>query len=146
MKEFRISEETAKKTMKSRVVSQIPMFIFAGAAGVYLAITQNEGPVPHLTLILAITIPVLTIAGYIGMRMGIKSGVKSLMKNIYRLTENEIEWHTPSGKTVIIDYDKIDHFKTQTRGLLIKSKNKRILIPRELDNFNEITGLIRENS
>lgn len=73
MKEFRISEETAKKTMRTQTVSLIPLTIIA-------------------------------FAGYIGIRMGIKNSVKSLMKNIHRLTEKRIEWHTPSGKIIKNDY------------------------------------------
>jgi hypothetical protein len=143
MNEFTFSEETAKKTMRSQAISRLPLIFIAGIAGIYLATIQNE-EFPRLTLVLAITLPILAIAGYIGIRMGIKSGTKSLMKNIYRLTGNGIEWLTPSGRTVIIEYDKIDIYRTITKGLLIKSKNKKILIPREIDNYNEISGLIRE--
>lgn len=143
MKEFTFSEATAKKTMRSQAISRLPMIVIAVIAGIYLATMQNQD-FPLITLVLAITLPILAIAGYIGISMGIKSGTKSLMKNTYRLTGNGIEWLTPSGKTVIIEYDKIDLYKTITKGLLIKSKNKKILIPREIDNFSEISGLIND--
>jgi hypothetical protein len=59
------------------------------------------------------------------------------MQNIYRITDTGIERTTPSGKSLSIDFDKIDLCKSMKKGLFVKAQNQKILIPSGLDNCNE---------
>lgn len=78
----------------------------------------------------------------IGLLIGFKVGTKTLMQNTYHITETGIERTTPAGKTISIDFDKIDLYKSLKKGFFIKSRNQKILIPIGLDSYDEITNLI----
>ena len=142
MKEYRFSEESAKKTIKSRTISRIPIILIAGFGGFYIANHQSKGMVFGNSFVLILTLSIGAIAVALGLLLGIKNGTKTLMKNIYRITETGIERTTPSGKSLKIDFDKIDLHKSMKKGLLIKGQNQQILIPAGLDGYDEISDLI----
>jgi hypothetical protein len=144
MKEYRFSEENAKKTIKSQTISRIPMILIAVLGGLYIANSQNGGAIFENSLVLILTLSLSAVAVTIGLLIGIKNGAKTLMQNTYRISENGIERATPSGKSVNIDFDKIDLHKSLKKGLFIKAQNQKILIPAGLDGYDEITNLILE--
>jgi hypothetical protein len=144
MKEYRFSEESAKKTIKSQAISRIPMILIAFLGGFYIANSQNGGTIFGDSLVLILTVSFSAVAAAIGLLVGIKNGTKTLMQNVYRITETGIERNTPSGQSVKIDFDKIDLHKTLKKGLFIKAQNQKILIPTGLDSYDEISKLILE--
>jgi hypothetical protein len=144
MKEYRFSEENAKKTIKTQTISRVPIMLIAVLGGLYIANSQNGGGIFGNSLVLILTLSISSIAVTIGLLIGIKNGTKTLMQNIYRISETGIERATPSGKSVNIDFDEIDLHKSMKKGLFIKAKNQKILIPAGLDSFSEISNLILE--
>lgn len=144
MKEYRFSEENAKKTIKSQTISRIPMILIAVIGGFYIANFQNGGAIFGDSIVLILTLSISAVAVTIGLLIGIKNGTKTLMQNIYRITDTGIERTTPSGKSVNIDFDKIDLHKSMKKGLFIKAQNQKILIPSGLDDYNDISNLVLE--
>ena len=144
MKEYRFSAENAKKTIKSQTISRIPMILIAAIGGFYIANFQTGGAIFSDSLVLTLTLSISAVAVTIGFLIGIKTGTKTLMQNIYRISETGIERTTSSGKSVSIDFDKIDLHKSMKKGLFIKAQNQKILIPSGLDNYNDISNLILE--
>ncbi len=144
MKEYRFSEENAKKIIKSQTISRIPMILIAVIGGFYIANYQSGGTIFSDSLVLILTLLFSLVAVTIGLLIGIKNGTKTLMQNIYRISEAGIERTTPSGKIVSIAFDKIDLHKSMKKGLFIKAQNQKILIPSGLDNYNDISNLIVE--
>ncbi len=142
MKEYRFSEINAKKTIKSRAFSRLPLFLIAAIGGLFISIYQDEGGILDVSLFVILAIPILAIALAIGLLIGIKNGTRSLMQNVYRITNDGIERKTSSGKTISIEFDNIDTHKYLKEGLLIKSHNRKIIIPAGLDDFGEISKLI----
>lgn|SRR5690554_6138956 len=145
MKEYRFSDSNAEKTVKSQMITSTPIFLIGIGGGFYIANNQYDGILFNNPLILVLTIIICIVAVVTGLIIGYKNNKKSLMKNVYRITENGIERKTPSDKTVIINFNQIKEQKTLKSGLLIKSTNHEILIPSRLDNYNEITAIINEN-
>ncbi len=144
MQEYRFSEENAKKTIKSQMILKIPIILVALLGGFFIANSQNGGMIFGNFLVLTFVIIISGIAVSIGLIFGIKNGTKMLMQNNYKLTEIGIERTTPSGKIVNIYFDKVDNYKSFKKGLFIKAKNQKILIPAGLDKFDELSELILE--
>ncbi len=144
MKEYSFTEVTAKKVIKTRALSRIPMIIIAMIGGLFIADIQNGGKIFDDKLVIVITCIVAIIAGTIGLFIGIKNGTKALMQNKYILTDNYIERLAPSGKIVRIEFSKIDKYQVLKKGLLIKSSSEKILVPSGLEKFDELSTSISE--
>lgn len=144
MKEYRFSEENAKKMIKSQTISRIPMILIAVLGGLYIANSQNGGAIFGDSLVLIPTLSICAVAVTIGLVIGFKNGTKTLMQNIYRISDKGIERTTPSGKSVSMDFDKIDLHKSMKKGLFIKAQNQKILIPSGLDKYNDISNSVLE--
>ena len=124
MKEYRFSEENAKKAAKSHMISRIPLMLAAIIGSLYITNSQNEGMIFGDSIVLISTLSLTAFGLTIGSFFGIKNGTKSLMQNIYRVSDSGIEWSTPSGKSLIIDFNNIDMHESDKKGLLIKAKNQ----------------------
>jgi len=141
MKEFKYSNEKAKKVMKTQMITKIPLILIASFAGLYIANSKNNMIFSN-KLVLSLTLLICLIAVSIGLFLGIKNGTKMLLQNIYKVTETSIERVTPSGKSINIAFNTIDNHKIHKKGLLISAKKKNILIPIELDEYNVLSTLI----
>lgn len=142
MKEYKFSEKNARKTIRLRIAKQFPFMLIAILAGIYFSDLQNPGKIFHNSLALILTLSITAVAVTIALLISMKSATKRLMQNIFRITENRIEHITLSGKIIKIDFDKIDLHKSSKNYLLIKARNQKILIPAEIDNFDEISNSI----
>lgn len=142
MKEYRFSEEQAKKVMKSRLVSRSPMILIAILGGLYIANTRNGAVTFENPLVLILTIATSFIALGIGLFIGIKNGTKTLIKHSYRISDKGIEWTNPTGRLVSIDFNEVDMHRALKRGLFIRAKKQSVLIPSGLDQYDELSALI----
>ncbi|WP_196890177.1 hypothetical protein [Aureivirga sp. CE67] len=144
MKEYRFSEENAKKMMKTRTISRIPTILIAIVFGLYIANLRGQGEVFGNSLVLVLTLSISLVALSIGIFIGMKKGAEALKHNVYRISDTGIERKTSIGKSINIDFDKVESYKSMKKGLLIKTKNQKILIPTELDNYTDLSSLILE--
>lgn len=142
MKEYKFSEENAKRIVKSRTIYRIPIMIIAVLAGLFIADTRTGGAIFDNTLVLVLTMFIGLSALAFGLIFGIKNGTSSLLRSTYLLSDNGVEWKTPSGKTIHIDFDKVEKHQKFNKGLLIKAQNKRIIISSELDNYDELSNIV----
>jgi len=142
MKEYTYTEDTAKKIIKSQTLSRIPIVIISIAAAIYISDYQSGGRVfKNLTTLIIICIVLIGVTSF-GLIRGVKNGAKTLMLNKYILTDTGIERHTPAGKIVELDFDKISSHHVSTKGLLLKSFNTKILVPAGLNNFEELSSYV----
>ncbi|MCK9255143.1 MAG: hypothetical protein M0Q45_04490 [Bacteroidales bacterium] len=140
MKEYRFTEETAKKTMNSGLRFFAPFLIGGSIVGICIANFTTKGSIFGSLLVFLIIILVLVIATMIG----INRSKKSLMKAVYRLSDTGIEVITSDTESVSIDFDKIKSHKIIKRGLYINGQKSQIFIPVDLDGYDEITNTILE--
>lgn len=140
MKEYRFTEETAKKTINSRLSFFAPFLIGGSIVGICIANYVTTGSIFGSLFTLLIVILVLAIATMIG----INRSKKSMMKTVYRLSDTGIEVITSDTESVSIDFDKIKSHKIIKIGLYINGQKSQIFIPVDLDGYEEITNTILE--
>jgi|GEM_PF-6615529 len=142
MKEYRFSEKNAQSSIKSQTFWLIAMSFITAISSFILVNSLIGLGIINDSLVLKVSISALLVA--IVVMLVIKKATKALMQHIYRITPTGIEIAPPSGQSIIIDFDKIDAQKMVKRGLFIKSQNQKIIIPKWLDGYDEISGLILE--
>lgn len=142
MKEFRFSEAQAKKTMISQTVSRIPLMLIAGGTGIYIANHNNNGGITDNLAVLLPVIAIGIVAMSVGLFIGVKNGTKTLLANVYRLSDESIERIGPNGNSTIINLSDIKTHKSIKKGLFLKDQNSKILIPVGIEGFENISGTI----
>ena len=144
MREFSFTEETAKKVIRSQVVSRIPVMVVALAGALYVADGQGSGQFFTNKLALLIFFPVLIVSVSLGLLFGIRNGAKALMKNKFIVTDTFIERYTLSGRIIKLDFNKTVKYQLLKKGLLLTSSDGKMLIPSRLDKFDELLTLVKE--
>jgi hypothetical protein len=142
MKRYTFSEENARKLMKSQTIARLPLIAIAIFGGLYISNYRSGGSTFGNPIVLSFTLLICAIAVSIGLIFGIKNGTKNLMQNVYQFTDDSIKRHTPSGKSISINFNEVTDHKLSKAGFLIKSKNQKMLIPSSLDEYDELSGIL----
>jgi hypothetical protein len=145
MKEYKFSKENARNHIRARLINRSPVILAAIIAGLFIGNYRTGGDMFENKIVLILTLVIGGIAVAAGIQLGIKRGAESLMYERFRLDETKIERLTSSGKIISIELNSIIEYKSLKSGLLLKSKGKKLIIPSELDNFDELSNLILKN-
>ncbi|NVK73277.1 MAG: hypothetical protein HWE24_07345 [Oceanospirillaceae bacterium] len=144
MKEFKFTEESAKKAAEAEMRSRLPLILTSGFAGLLLAFRFTPQVQSLSNAVLAIiavsTLGVLVFSIWIGM----KRRAKAFMTQVYTVDETSIERKSASSQSVKIDFDKLESIQTGKNGLTLKSKLHKMVVPSELDGFGELSKIIND--
>jgi membrane-associated HD superfamily phosphohydrolase len=136
MREFLFSNKNAHVKAKKDYQKLILLFSIAGALGFFKASVENMN---SQYFIIGTLLGFLLLVGIFlfGFRIGINSLAKRILKDRYIVGDSFIE-KISSYKVVKISLNEIVCFKENPSGLLIKSQGKKIVIPKELDDYDEV--------
>lgn len=143
MIEYSFSKINARKITRKRVIRRLPVFIIAVFVGFYFANIDSDGMLIQDSLTLFISALVIAILLAVGLGYGIELRVKRLLKEKYILSETFIEKKTFPDKSIKIPLDNVEFFQ-KNKGLLLMSNDDEILIPEELDGYQELKTNILE--
>jgi hypothetical protein len=140
-KPYKLRRDSFEEKKKEILKRGILLSILAASGGLVIS-TMNSG---FDWIVFLITIPIIGIAMFIGLRRGLK-----LQKEAWE--SYEITWDTNvltksqiRTNNVSIQKNEIIEIIENKNGAIIKSDKKSnfIFIPKELDNFNELISEIK---
>ncbi|WP_299432308.1 hypothetical protein [uncultured Maribacter sp.] len=142
---FHYKEKSINKIASIRMLSVYPIIICTLIAAFIIAnhIENNEFLKNKDLLYMFVLIGIFfLIAGFFS---GKKSLIKILADTKFELFGSSIEKQIPNGKNIRIEFREILSFHKVTSGVLLKTKNKKLEIPNELEGFEILSKEIRSH-
>ncbi|KAB2807343.1 hypothetical protein [Phaeocystidibacter luteus] len=141
MKVFKFSQESAKKAAEAEMRSRLPLILTSGFAGFILALRQPEMQRMNTAVLAIIAFSLFGVLAF-SIWLGLKRRAKALLKHVYKVDETSIESISASAQSVKMDLDKIESAEVGKKGLTLKSNSQKMLIPKHLDGFEELSNMI----
>ena len=142
MTTYTYSDERATQLMQKQGVARLPFQILIIGIGFFIANSTTKGQIFKDGVVLGISMILVSIVLYIGFRYSMKTGKRILMQNKYTLTNKGLERQTPAGETIKIDFNNVTEHTVLRYGLLLKTANEQIVIPANLDQYEELSNLV----
>lgn len=140
MKQYKLSEEEARKHVSRRMLNRIPVIIISVGLGLLLPMIRGVN-IFHNKSVLFIILLLVILSVIIGLFVSFKIGVKGALNTYYTLSEYEVKVVSPL-RTVCINIDAISSCRSYRKGLVIKEGFKAILMPIELNDYDEIVNIL----
>lgn len=143
MKEYKFSETTAKKIVRAKSAGWLPIIITAFFGGFLLINFLNDNQLVKTPVLLIGCVIVLLLAIFLGWRKGVQNGVRALLREKYVVKEMAIEKIGQKGDAINIKWFEVSNFQETDKGLEIEEGDRKLLIPKQLEGYNEVVHIAK---
>jgi len=145
MKIYRLPDNVMNKMAITKILSIYPLIIMALIAA-FLIINKLENNEfaqnSDLQLIFLAVVFFILVGGFFTSK---KTIIDILKQTKFIINDGIIEKSIPNGKNIKISFREVRNYTISTKRILLKTKNKQLLIPNTLTNFDELESILKSN-